>query len=237
MGLTDTELSAAYANCEQKPVNKVYCQRRSNNETPLHQVTLDSFWIDTTEVSNAQYALCVDAGACNPSRLINHTTYNGDDYPVAGVPWQDAADYCNWAGGRLPTEAEWAYAARGPERHNYPWGDAFDCSGGNFGDDFTACDDGYANTAPVGSFPAGASWCGALDMAGNVWEWVLDWYGAYSSAAQTNPSGPPDGDQKILRGGSWAYDQESVRSSYRYAVPPEANYLGVGFRCVVSITE
>jgi serine/threonine-protein kinase len=156
---------------------------------------------------------------------------------VAGIPFLGASDYCAWAGGRLPTEAEWEYAARGAEGHVYPWGDEFDCAGGNFGDDLTGCDDGHTHTAPVASFPAGASWCGALDMAGNVWEWVSDSYGDYPAVAQTDPTGPPDGDLNLLRGGSWGYGRNGVRTAYRYPVPPSANYLGVGFRCVVARSE
>jgi formylglycine-generating enzyme required for sulfatase activity len=234
MGSSEAEIEAASAQCEAAQVG-AHCERRSYDESPVHAVTLDSFWLDRTEVTNAQYALCVEAGACRPSRLADNATYNGDDYPVAGIPWQDAADYCAWAGARLPTEAEWEYAARGTERRIYPWGDAFDCAGGNFEDGFTGCDDGHTHTAPVGNFPTGVSWCGALDMAGNVWEWVADWYGDYASAPGLNPTGPATGDLKVLRGGSWGYDPDGVRAAYRYPVPPEADYLGVGLRCAVSV--
>ena len=200
-------------------------------------VTLDSFWVDRTEVTNAQYALCVADGACRESRLADNPAYNGDDYPVAGIPWQDAQDYCAWAGGRLPTEAEWEYAARGSEGYTYPWGDEFDCAGGNFWDKTSGCDDGFPEPAPVGSFPEGISWCGALDMAGNVWEWVADAYGTYPAEAQVNPTGPASGSEGVLRGGSWGYHQPFVRTAYRYPVPPTANYLAVGFRCVVPAGE
>jgi formylglycine-generating enzyme required for sulfatase activity len=234
MGSTDAEVEAEASQCEQKPVNRVYCERKFYEyESPQHPVTLDGFWMDRTEVTNARYALCVKDGDCRASHLANDPTYSGADYPVAGIPWQDAADYCAWAGGRLPTEAEWEYAARGTEGCIYPWGNEFDCAGGNFGDDLTDCDDGHAHTAPVARFPAGASWCGALDMAGNVWEWVSDKHGDYPAAAQTNPTGPAEGDRNVLRGGSWGYGRSGVRAAYRYPVPPSANYLGVGFRCVV----
>jgi formylglycine-generating enzyme required for sulfatase activity len=196
-------------------------------------VTLDGFWLDQTEVTNAQYSLCVEAGDCRPSRLAGDPAYNQAGYPVAGIPWQDAATYCVWAGGRLPTEAEWEYAARGSEGRVYPWGDEFDCAGGNFGDEITGCDDGYAGPAPVGRFPGGSSWCGALDMAGNAWEWVADAYGAYSAEDQTNPTGPADGDERILRGGSWAYYPPFLRAAHRYPVPRTADYLAVGFRCAI----
>jgi formylglycine-generating enzyme required for sulfatase activity len=235
MGSSEAEIAAALAQCEAAQVGS-HCERRDYNEFPVHAVTLEGFWLDRTEVTNAQYALCVEDGACRPSRLAGNATYNGDDYPVAGIPWQDAADYCAWAGARLPTEAEWEYAARGAERRIYPWGNAFDCEGGNFENSFTGCDDGYAHTAPVGSFLAGASWCGVLDMAGNVWEWVADWYGDYPSAPGANPTGPASGDLKILRGGSWGYDADGVRAAYRYSVSPDADYLGVGLRCAVSAT-
>jgi formylglycine-generating enzyme required for sulfatase activity len=233
MGSTDAEIDGISSQCEQGLIDKVYCERGFYEyESPQHSVTLDGFWIDRTEVTNAQYALCVKDGGCRQSRLANDPSCNGDDFPVAGIPWQDAANYCAWAGGRLPTEAEWEYAARGAEGHVYPWGNMFDCAGGNFGDDFTACDDGYVNTAPVGSFPEGVSWCGALDMAGNVWEWVSDKYGGYVSTTQINPIGPTVGELYVLRGGSWGYGWEGVRTAYRYPVPPSAGYLGVGFRCV-----
>jgi uncharacterized protein (TIGR02145 family) len=134
----------------------------------------------------------------------------------------------------LATEAEWEYAARGPEGTSFPWGGEFDCSGGNFWDEYSGCDDGFPEgPAPVGSFPDGASWCGVLDLAGNVWEWVADRFAEYASEDLVNPKGPAGGDQYILRGGSWGYGPAFVRSAYRYAVPPSADYLAVGFRCVV----
>jgi formylglycine-generating enzyme required for sulfatase activity/L-ascorbate metabolism protein UlaG (beta-lactamase superfamily) len=238
MGSTDAQIDEAMALCEQYPDEYGKCEVETfEEESPQHAVTLDGFWIDRTEVTNAQYTLCVADGACRKSRLADQPAYNDDDYPVAGIPWQDAADYCGWSGGRLPTEAEWEYAARGPEGRVYPWGDEFDCGRGNFWDDATGCDDGYREPAPVGSFPTGASWCGALDMAGNAWEWVADVYGPYPAEAETDPAGPATGSERILRGGSWGYLPAFVRSAYRYPVPPTANYLAVGFRCVVPSGE
>ncbi len=238
MGSSQAQLDTAASLCEQYPDGWNKCDQAQivEDEAPPHTVTLDGFWIDRAEVTNAQYELCVQAGACRPSRLAGNPAYNRADYPAAGIPWQQAANYCAWAGGRLPTEAEWEYAARGASGALYPWGDSFDCQGGNFGDDDTDCDDGYPEPAPVGSFPAGVSWCGALDMAGNVWEWVSDTYGAYPVADQANPTGPASGDQRILRGGSWGYGPPFVRSAYRYPVPPGADYLAVGLRCAASTT-
>jgi formylglycine-generating enzyme required for sulfatase activity len=224
------------------------CQRGFKNEQPAHTVVLDSFWIDRTEVSNGQYRRCVEAGDCDPPvENGSHTrdSYYGnsayDDYPVIWVRWDQAADYCAWAGGRLPTEAEWEYAARGPRGLTFPWGDTFDgtllnycdvdCDGVN---DETV-DDGYPDTAPVGSFPAGVSWCGALDMAGNVREWVADWFGYYSSRRQVNPTGPSLGDSRIPRGGSWYDTPDDVRSANRGENSPDYTRHKVGFRCASSV--
>ena len=214
-----------------------------DNQFPQHDVALDGFWIDRTEVTNSQYALCVDEGVCKESRYAHDPTFNGDDYPIVGVPWQDAADYCVWAGGRLPTEAEWEYAARGEQGARYPWGDTFDgarlnycdvnCDEGPWADE--AMDDGYAQSAPVGTYPGGASWCGPLDLAGNVWEWVADWYGDYSAAAQTNPTGPETGNARVLRGGCWANDALGVRGAYRISIAATVRHSNVGFRCVASV--
>jgi len=234
MGSSDAQIEAVMALCDRYPDEYGKCKLDAfESESPQHAVTLEGFWIDRTEVTNAQYARCVADGACRASRLAGQAAYGGDDLPVAGVPWQDAANYCDWAGGRLPTEAEWEYAARGSEGRIYPWGDKFDCAGGNFWDSVTGCDDGYPEPAPVGSFPGGASWCSALDMAGNAWEWVGDLYEAYSPDAQRNPTGPDSGSQRILRGGSWGYTPAFVRTATRYPVPPAADYLAVGFRCAI----
>jgi formylglycine-generating enzyme required for sulfatase activity len=199
-------------------------------EKPQHQVTLDAFWIDRTEVTNAQYARCVEAGACQKSALADDARFNGADYPVVGVAWQNTVDYCRWAGGRLPSEAEWEYAARGPEGRFYPWGDTFDGSKVSS----TGDADGYEYTAPVGSFPAGASWAGALDMAGNVYEWANNWYDEYSSEPQANPSGPAGGQTRVLRGGGWYDTSESVRAAYRHGYSPDDPVDAFGFRCVVT---
>ncbi len=238
MGSSSDQIEVALALCDEFPDDYGKCREAPFDvEAPQHEVTLDSFWLDLTEVTNSQYALCVAEGACLRSRLANNPAFNGDDYPVAGIPWQGAVDYCAWAGGRLPTEAEWEYAARGTAGSLFPWGDEFDCAGGNFWDDGTGCDDGYPKPAPVGSFPGGSSWSGALDLAGNVWEWVADGYGAYSVEAVVNPTGAASGSERILRGGSWGYLPAFVRSAYRYPVPVNADYQAVGFRCVASASD
>ncbi len=218
-----------------------------DDERPVHEVTLDAFWIDRTEVTNAQFAGCVAAGACQPPENTSNYTrdqyYGNDafaDYPVIYVSWNDASDFCAWAGGRLPTEAEWEVAARGPEGQVYPWGDTFDGERLNFCDvncpfDWAdkGVDDGYADTAPVGSYPDGDSWVGALDMAGNVWEWVNDWYdsGYYGASPDENPSGPGSGEYRVLRGGAWSNGDYDARSSYRLYDQPVNRYDFVGFRC------
>ncbi|MGC9335394.1 MAG: formylglycine-generating enzyme family protein [Anaerolineae bacterium] len=213
-----------------------------------HTVEVDSFWIDQTEVTNAHYRRCVEAGACRAPTACSwgEPTY-GDvakaDHPVLCVAWHEARTYCEWAGGRLPTETEWEYAARGPDSAIYPWGDEFDgtrlnsCDASCPHEDHrvTDYDDGYARTAPVGSYPDGASWCGALDLAGNVWEWVADWHGAYPLTRQVNPTGPERGSERLIRGGSWFDWNEYgfLRADNRHPFEPRATHDILGFRCAV----
>jgi len=212
-----------------------------NDEKPVHTVALDGFWLDRTEVTNAQYSQCVTADKCDPSGYAGDSRFNGMDYPVMGVSWHDAVAYCEWAGSRLPTEAEWEYAARGPEELRYPWGNTFDGTRLNFCDKNCTYDwadksvnDGYELTAPVGSYPTGASWVGALDLAGNVWEWVADWYGGYLSGRQVNPTGPQSGDYRVLRGGSWSNIEDNTRGANRSRNTPTNADNNDGFRCGVS---
>ncbi|MFZ5820350.1 MAG: formylglycine-generating enzyme family protein, partial [Chloroflexota bacterium] len=219
-----------------------------SDEKPAHEVDLDSFWIDQTEVTNAMYQLCVQAKKCNPP---SDETYFGNEqyanYPVVYVSWNDASRYCAWAGRRLPTEAEWEKTARGVDRRVYPWGDEFSCKKGNF-DDETKFDpyvvpggpncDGNEYLATVGSYTSGKSRYGALDMAGNVWEWVADWYSDtyYSNSPSTNPMGPASGKLKVLRGGSWSVSVNVVRSSNRYNFDPTTSSSDMGFRCAQDAT-
>jgi len=199
-------------------------------EFPQHPVTLDGFWIDQTEVTNRQYRQCEEAGACQaPSSDCEWGGYehaHRADHPVVCVDWYMAAAYCEWAGARLPTEAEWEYAARGPDNFIYPWG--------NSPPDNTLLN--YAgnveDTTEIGSYLDGASWCGALDLAGNVWEWVADWYGKYVSEALANPAGPPAGTFKVVRGGSFADGPTCIRAAHRYHdLLPDDPRASLGFRC------
>ena len=248
MGSTWEEAKSAQQLCRQYSGGDAVavCQASAfANEQPAHTVALDSFWLDRTEVTNSQYGLCVGAGACTPpaeSGSYSRATYFADpafdDYPVIWVDPQQAADYCAWAGGRLPTEAEWEYAARGPESRLFPWGDGFDGRRLNYCDAGCATGvrdetlvDGFADTAPVGSFRTGVSWCGALDMAGNVREWVADWYGYYTAQSQVNPTGPAVGEERIPKGGCWLDKPDDVRSANRGANAPDYVRHKVGFRC------
>ncbi len=207
------------------------------DEMPQHAVTMDAFWIDQTEVSNGQYALCVKAKACKPpirytSNIHDHYYNNTpfDDYPVIYVSWTSAEAYCRWAGRRLPTEAEWEKAARGTDGRIYPWGNSMpDESLLNF-------NNLLKDVTKDASYPSGASPYGALDMAGNVWEWVADWYGMnyYSESPAANPTGPASGTQRVLRGGSWHYDAAGVRTAYRFQKEPTFASYEIGFRCATS---
>jgi len=198
-----------------------------SDERPVHTVYLDVFYIDKTEVTNAQYRQCVEAGTCDtPVKTIYYDHADYAQHPVVYVSWDDADTYCRWAGKRLPTEAEWEKAARGTDGRTYPWGEGLDCDHAQYSE----CDGG---TVPVGSKPEGVSPYGALDMVGNVWEWVADWYdpGYYSQSPGRNPLGPDSGEGRVLRGGSWHSNQRFARCAYRVGGNPRYWYFYVGFRC------
>ena len=209
----------------------------NNDERPVHTVRLDSFWIDQTEITNKMYSLCVSAGACEAPKQFNsyyQSSYYGnnefENYPVIYVDWYMAQTYCTWAERRLPTEAEWEKAARGPANYTYPWGEGLDCDKVNA----AGC---KRDTTPVGEYEIGKSPYGVYDMAGNVMEWVADWYSNtyYESSPRENPSGPLSGEYHVLRGGSWTSIENSLRSSYRLALTPNTtNFYLIGFRCAKS---
>ncbi|MGD0005350.1 MAG: SUMF1/EgtB/PvdO family nonheme iron enzyme [Anaerolineaceae bacterium] len=209
-----------------------------SSEQPMHTVFITNFWIYQTEVTNAMYAKCVSNGKCKtPSSTSSNTrkSYYGnsqfDNYPVIHVSWDDAASYCQWALRKLPTEAEWEKAARGTDGRIYPWG--------NQAPDASLATSGTNDTTAVDSHPAGASPYGALDMAGNVWEWVNDWVDPTYYSSQTtwyNPQGPSSGDRKGLRGGSWNYFQHGdIRVAFRADTAPGKSGDDIGFRCVGTI--
>jgi formylglycine-generating enzyme required for sulfatase activity len=232
----------------------------SNAEKPVHTVYLNSYWIDQTEVTNEMFAKFVndsgyetDAEKTGSSDVCqngsweqvtgadwNHPTGPSSsnsgktNFPVIHVSWNDAKNYCAWAGRRLPTEAEWEKAASWDadkqEKRVYPWGDSIDCSLANYWGEDGWC---VGDATKVGSYPWGASFYGALDMAGNVWEWVADWYSKtfYASSPSSNPLGPDSGQSRVMRGGAWYYSGYSVRSADRLWSGPTSTFTGLGFRC------
>jgi formylglycine-generating enzyme required for sulfatase activity len=204
------------------------------DEKPQHTVYLDAYWIDKTEVTAAQYQRCVDSGVCSAPKAGALCTYGANDksdHPVNCVDWSQAAAYCQWAGRRLPTEAEWEKAARGVDGRIYPWGDQSpDAALANFNEKVGR------TTTPVGSYPAGVSHYGALDMAGNVWEWTADWFydTYYAKSPHENPTGPGPGFERVLRGGAWFNSANFVRAAYRGRNTPDSRNDYVGFRCARS---
>jgi formylglycine-generating enzyme required for sulfatase activity len=241
-----------------------------SNEKPSHNVSLDSFCIDLYEVTAGAYKACSDEGKCRraPRELdwpgikakereayLDVCTI-GDperaDHPANCLTWDMANTFCKAQDKRLPTEAEWEYATRGPDGRVYPWGDEAPTS-----EHLNACgsecvawggrrrvtleplydtDDGYATTAPVGKFAKGRSRFGPYDVVGNVWEWVADRYGDYENRDQQNPTGPAAGEKRVIRGGGWNGSYATwLRPSFRYAQDPAAKSHGIGFRCARSL--
>lgn len=238
-------------------------------ERPAHQVILSPYCVDLHEVTVAEYAACAQAGSCEVAptavswkditpkdKKVFSTLCNGSDrergrHPVNCIDWSMAAVYCASVGKRLPTEAEWEFAARGSDGRKYPWGDeepdstrlnacgkeciAWGVKNGVLLRSLYPNDDGFAGTAPVGSFPQGASPFGLLDIVGNVWEWTSDWEGTYPPTPETDPKGAKTGTRRVVRGGAFNGAYASwIRPTRRYSDRPETRSHAYGFRCAKS---
>ena len=224
-----------------------------NDEKPEHFVKLEPYYLDETEVTNGKYAVCEAEKICKPPQGTGatlHPSYYGDpaynDYPVILVDWYQAETFCRWRGARLPTEAEWEFAAgyhlSSAEKTLYPWGNeilphANFCDLNCIGDDRDlSLDDGNGDSSPVRAYPEGKSEWGVYDMSGNVAEWVSDWYSRsyYQDATASMPMGPPTGEAKVIRGGSWLSPPNKVTTTIRGSYVPEVARATLGFRCALT---
>jgi formylglycine-generating enzyme required for sulfatase activity len=261
MGSTSDQINQVLQEC----AGESGCYRSLFNvEAPAHTVSLDGFWIDQTEVTNAQFSAFLNVNGNqvdhdetwarttaenSDSRILQRDTLFEPiegyvDHPVTRVSWYGAAAYCRWVNGQLPTEAQWEYAARGPNGSIYPWGN------NPPNPQLLNYDSNVRDSTPVGSYPDGGSWIGTLDMADNVDEWVNDWFDLgigetilddneyspyYSNSPTENPTGPETGIFKVLRGSGWPHLAHQVRTTFRaYAIPYD-HLLGGGFRCVITV--
>lgn len=204
----------------------------ADDEKPPHLVYLNAFYMDKYEVTVGQYAKYLEVTDMDEPpdwSIMNQPQHQ--KRPIVNVDWEDAVKFCKWAGKRLPTEAEWEKAARGTDGRIYPWGnEAPTRLHANYGRKEW---NNHLALVPVGSFEEGRSPYGIYDMAGNAWEWVSDWYDYdyYKNSPRRNPIGPAAGDSKVVRGGSWLYISEFLRSAHRFAAQPTNRYFGYGFRC------
>jgi formylglycine-generating enzyme required for sulfatase activity len=242
MGSTAADILDAIRLCQREQRGSL-CEKLSSlqAEGVAHEVYVDGFFLDRTEVSLGAYRRCVTAGACAPAATPpGDPRFDHPDLPVTWVRWEDAHAYCEWRGGRLPTEAEWEYAARGPTGRIFPWGkhyNPFVANHGAFADDETDGSDGYAFLAPVDAFPDGATPEGILNLGGNAAEWVADFWGdvddagnGYPRKSQVNPKGPSQGVFRVIRGGGYVDGPHFLRgAARRMLVLGRASF--VGFRC------
>ena len=225
-------------------------------EGPQSELTLSGFQIDKFEVTNAEYDKCVRAGKCPTVNYGQCSLFDSADgsweigntphpdirkpnHPVVCTTWTEAESFCRWAGKRLPTEAEWEKAARGGnDEREFPWGNRFDASAFNWGENTGfGSQDGFVTSSPVGFYAASASPYGAHDMAGNAMEWTSDWFDGdfYATAPRTDPfSSNPASGQRVARGGSWTFAGNAGRVAYRFYLDPQSREDGLGFRCAAS---
>lgn len=236
MGLTRLQIDELLNYCRTCRVENF------SDAMPLHPVYLDAYWIYKYEVTNRQYRQCVDEGVCSkPVKLSStsarpdyYTNSKFDNYPAVFVDWMRSAQYCAWAGGALPTEAQWEKAARGTaDTRLFPWGNQPP------GSNLLNFDEQVGDTTPVDSYPAGASPYGVLNMSGNVYEWIADWYGAdyYTRSPYRNPPGPdgPESNKpsRVVRGGNWYWAGAYASLAFHDKWEPEKSSQDVGFRCVI----
>jgi formylglycine-generating enzyme len=231
MGSTEAEVLSALVRCKRETLPDRCDETTFENETPVHRERVAGFWLSRTEITVAAYERCVSAGRCRAAPFEGGAArFAQPSLPITLVTFEDAQRFCAFRGGRLPTEAEFERAARGPARRTYPWGYGYHgklSNHGRTGVDTSDASDGFSELAPVGSFPDGATPEGIQDLAGNVAEWTADAYAPTYGAAVSG--------ERVVRGGSFASGAAHVRGAARVGKAPETREPTLGFRCAWSV--